>query len=75
VRGTVNVEIIDGVPTEFLRASRKSLPADQWPTSEAQARSLYKQMARIVLVPEWAKLLDFETRFPVAVQGLVSENR
>jgi hypothetical protein len=75
VRGTVNVEIIDGVPAEYLRASRKSVPEDQWPTFEAQVRSLYKQMARIVLVPEWAKLLDFETRFPVAVQGLVRENR
>jgi hypothetical protein len=38
---------------------------------EAQARSLYKRMARIVIAPQWAKLLDFETRLPVAVEKLV----
>jgi hypothetical protein len=74
VRGSAAVEIVDGVPTEYLGASWKSLPAEQRATFEAQARSLYKQMARIVVVPEWAKLLDFETRFPVAVQALVGGN-
>ncbi len=53
VRGTANVEIVDGVPAEYLRASRKAVPAEQWPAFEAQVRSLYQQMARIVLVPEW----------------------
>jgi hypothetical protein len=28
-------------------------------------------MARISIMPEWAKLLDFETRFPVAIEHLV----
>jgi len=30
-------------------------------------------MARITIVPDWAKLIDFETRFPVAVKQLVAQ--
>ena len=71
VRGTASVSIVDGVPDEFLEASEKSLPAERWPQFEAQVRSLYPQMARITIEPDWAKLLDFETRFPVAVEKLV----
>ena len=73
VRGTATVEIVDGVPDEFLEASEKSLPRDQWPQFEAQVRSIYPQMARITIEPQWAKLLDFETRLPVAVEWLVTE--
>jgi hypothetical protein len=29
-------------------------------------------MARIAIVPEWAKLMDFETRLPRAVEQLVN---
>ena len=72
VRGTATVEIVDGVPNEFLEASDKSLPRDQWAQFEAQVRSIYPQMARITIEPEWAKLLDFETRLPIAVEWLVS---
>jgi Pyridoxamine 5'-phosphate oxidase len=72
VRGTATIEIVDGVPNEFLEASDKSLPRVQWPQFEAQVRSIYPQMARITIEPEWAKLLDFETRLPIAVEWLVS---
>jgi hypothetical protein len=72
VRGTASIEIVDGVPNEFLEASEKSLPREQWSQFEAQVRSLYPQMARITIEPDWAKLLDFETRYPIAVEKLVS---
>jgi hypothetical protein len=73
VRGTAAVEIVDGVPDEFLEASRKSLPRDQWSQFDAQSRSIYPQMARITITPEWAKILDFETRVPRAVEWLLDE--
>jgi hypothetical protein len=34
-------------------------------------RALYKQMARIKITPLWAKLLDFETRFPTQIEKLI----
>lgn len=30
VRGTASLEIVDGIPTEYPEASRKSLPQEQW---------------------------------------------
>jgi hypothetical protein len=54
---------VDGVPPEYLAASRKSVGPDQWDAFETQVRAMYKQMARIKVTPLWAKLLDFQTRF------------
>jgi hypothetical protein len=38
---------------------------------EAGVRSLYDGMVRIVVTPTWAKLIDFETTLPSAVEELV----
>jgi hypothetical protein len=73
VRGTATVDIVDGVPSEFLEASKGSMPPDQQAQFETEVRSLYPQMAKITIEPSWAKLLDFETRMPSAVAGLINE--
>ena len=73
VRGRASVEIVEGVPPEYLDASRKWIGPDQWDAFERQVRGLYRRMARIGITPEWAKLIDFETTFPVAVQHLVAQ--
>ena len=69
VRGTARVEIVDGVAPEFLEASRKYVGAEQWLEFETQVRATYKQQGRIAIMPEWAKILDFETRVPSALEG------
>jgi hypothetical protein len=73
VRGTASVEIVDGVVPEYLAASHKGTPEDQWDAFEKEVRSLYKQMGRIVVTPEWAKLIDFETTLPSAVERAMRE--
>jgi hypothetical protein len=73
VRGTASVEIVDGIPTEYLAASRRYVPSDQQQAFEAQVPALYPAMARIAITPEWAKVLDFETRLPVAVEELMAQ--
>jgi nitroimidazol reductase NimA-like FMN-containing flavoprotein (pyridoxamine 5'-phosphate oxidase superfamily) len=75
VRGTASVEIVDGVPPEYLEASRKAMNDErQAQAFEAEVRSLYEQMARISIAPEWAKVLDFQTRLPSAVEELVKKD-
>ena len=64
VRGTASIEIVDGVPAEYLEASKKQVSADQWEAFETQVRQHYKQMAKISITPTWAKLFDFVTRAP-----------
>jgi len=71
IRGTASVELVDGVPDEYVEASRKIVPADQFEGWEAGVRALYAQMVLITVEPDWAKLLDFETTIPKAVEDLV----
>jgi hypothetical protein len=40
---------------------------------EAEIRSLYDGMVRIVVTPTWAKLIDFETTLPSPVEELVRQ--
>ena len=59
LRGRARVDIVDGVPDEFIAASSKALGADQVPEFERQVRSLYDRMARISIEPVWARFYDF----------------
>lgn len=70
VRGAATVELVDGVPDDYVEASRKLVHADQFGGWEAGVRALYRQMAMITIEPDWAKLLDFETTIPQAVEDL-----
>jgi hypothetical protein len=71
VRGTASLETVDGVPPEYLEASRKSVGDAGMPAFEGQVRALYQQMVRISIEPRWAKLLDFETRLPTPLENLI----
>jgi nitroimidazol reductase NimA-like FMN-containing flavoprotein (pyridoxamine 5'-phosphate oxidase superfamily) len=71
VRGTARVEEVAGVPDEYVEASRKLVPAGQFAEWEAGVRGLYDRMVRITVAPGWAKLLDFETTIPKAVEELI----
>jgi|SRR5579884_1314812 len=73
VRGTAAIDIVDGVAPEYLDACRKSIGPEQWDAFEAGVRGMYKQMARIKITPVWAKLLDFETRFPTPIEKLIRQ--
>ena len=59
VRGLASVDIVDGVPDEYLAASAKVLAADQLAEFEGQVRAMYDQMARISVEPVWARFFDF----------------
>ena len=72
VRGAAGVEVVDGVPDSYVEASRKLVPAERFAEWEAGVRALYTSMALITITPDWAKLLDFETTVPQAVQDLVT---
>jgi hypothetical protein len=71
IRGQATIELVDGVPGEFVEASRKIVPEEMFADWAAGVRALYQQMAKITVEPDWAKLLDFETTIPSAVEDLV----
>jgi hypothetical protein len=74
VRGEATVEVVDGVPDEFVEASRRFVGEDGMPEWEAGVRALYAQMAIIRVTPTWAKVIDFETRLPGPVEELIREH-
>jgi pyridoxamine 5'-phosphate oxidase-like protein len=71
IRGAARVELVDGVPDFYVRAARKVVPAADFDAWERGVRGLYQQMVTITVEPDWAKLLDFETTLPKAVEDLV----
>ena len=73
IRGTVELELVDGVPAGYLEAGHKVMTDEQSPDWAAGVKSLYDQMVVITVTPTWAKLLDFETTIPKAVEDLVKE--
>jgi hypothetical protein len=70
VRGKASVQLVDGVPTEYLAASSKQVGVEGMPAFEAQVRAMYDQMVRIDVEPTWAKLIDFQTTLPSAVERI-----
>jgi hypothetical protein len=49
------------------------MPPQAWEDFDAQVRALYEQMVAITVTPEWARLLDFETTVPSAVETLLRQ--
>jgi hypothetical protein len=70
VRGTAEVSVVDGVFPEYVEGARKVTPAEEFPRWEAGVHALYDQMVRIDVTPTWARVHDFETRIPQAVEEL-----
>ncbi len=74
IRGRVELDVVDGIPDEYLEAnSTYEMTPEQRVEWEAEIRSLYDGMVRIVVTPTWAKLIDFETTLPSAVEELVRQ--
>jgi len=74
IRGRAELDVVDGIPDEYLQAnSTYAMTAEQRAEWEAEIRSLYDGMVRIVVTPTWAKLIDFETTLPSAIEELVRQ--
>ncbi len=75
IRGRAELDIVDGIPDEYLQASGSyEMTPEQRVEWEAEVRSLYHDgMVRIVVTPNWAKLSDFESTLPSAVEELVRQ--
>lgn len=72
LRGRAELDVVDGIPEEYLQMNGSyEMTAEQRVEWEAEVRSLYDGMVRIVITPTWAKLIDFDTTLPSAVEELV----
>lgn len=72
IRGTVSIETVDGVVPEYALAAERYLGAEGGKGWVEQAKALFPQMTRIVVRPDWVGLLDFEQRFPSAIEAAMA---
>ena len=76
IRGLAELDVVDGIPDEYFEASGTyEMTPEQRVEWEAGVRSLYDGMVRIIVTPTWAKLIDFETTLPSAVEELLARQR
>jgi hypothetical protein len=72
VRGAAHVEKVAGVVPEYALAAERYFGVEQGRAWAKQVGSMFSQMARIVVKPEWVAVLDFEKRFPSAIEAAMS---
>jgi len=71
IRGDAVLDEVEGIPDEYLQMNGTyGMTPEQRVEWEAEVRSLYSSMVRIVVTPMWAKLIDFEETLPSAVEEL-----
>lgn len=72
IRGTVSMQTVDGVVPEYALAAERYLGVEGGTGWVEQAKALFPQMTRIVVRPDWVGLLDFEQRFPSAIEAAMA---
>ena len=73
IRGTIRVDVVDGIAPEYEAMSKRVMGeagAQQW---LAQLRPICPRMARVFIKPNWVGILDFETRFPNALERAMEQ--
>ncbi|MBF6436837.1 pyridoxamine 5'-phosphate oxidase family protein [Nocardia cyriacigeorgica] len=72
IRGRAELDEVEGIPEEYLQMNGSyQMTPEQRTVWEAEVRSLYERMVRIVITPTWVKLIDFETTLPSPVEELI----
>jgi hypothetical protein len=59
IRGTAEIEIVDGVAPEYIEAAAKGEGGTDLEEFERSVREVFDQQARISITPEWARFYDF----------------
>ncbi|MGW3430896.1 pyridoxamine 5'-phosphate oxidase family protein [Streptomyces melanosporofaciens] len=74
IRGRAELDVVDGIPDEYVQMNGSyEMTPEQRIAWEAEVRSLYDGMVRIVVTPTWAKLIDFENTLPTAIEELIRQ--
>lgn len=75
LRGEAEIEVVDGPVPEYLEAAAKSMEGEELAAFEETCRETYDRMARISIVPDWARYFDFGAgRFPGFLRELTSKD-
>ena len=68
IRGSVRVDTVDGVAPEYAASARRYLGEEGGAAWLGQVEGLVTQLGRVFVTPEWVGVIDFEARFPNALE-------
>jgi hypothetical protein len=68
IRGTASLSLHDGIIPEYIAYCKRYMGEEGAAAWLQQLAPLVPKMERIAIRPEWVGILDFERRFPSAVE-------
>jgi hypothetical protein len=71
IRGRAEVREVDGITPEYALAAHRYLGEEEATTYLAQIDHPSTRMARIAVRPTWVGVVDFQTRMPSALGGVL----
>ena len=77
VRGAASVQVMDRIVPEYALAAHRYFGpgADAWLEQVEATLPVSKGMARLAVTPEWVGILDFQHRFPSALEKAMASSR
>lgn len=68
IRGTATCSLVDGVPSEYAAAARRYMGEEQGAGWVANVEKMSPTSGRVSIRPEWVAVIDFDTRWPSAIE-------
>src|SRR6476659_9952577 len=68
IRGAVRTDVVEGIAPEYEAMTIATFGEEAGREWLTQMLQLCPRMARVFITPEWVAILDFETRFPSALE-------
>jgi len=68
LRGNVRTDVVTGIAPEYAMMIRRCLGEEAGQAWLEQLAGICPQMTRIFVQPSWVGIIDFETRFPSAIE-------
>lgn len=68
LRGTVRSDVVRGIAPEYAMMTLRCFGEEAGRAWLEQLAPMCPQMTRIFLQPDWVGIIDFETRFPSAIE-------
>lgn len=75
IRGTVRTDTVDGIAPEYEAMCQRVMGDDQAQAWLDNMRPICPQMTRVFIRPEWVGILDFEERFPSAIERAMEQTQ
>jgi hypothetical protein len=73
VRGTARTDTVEGIAPEYAAMTKRVFGEEAGEVWLNNLSPICPQMARVFVKPEWVGILDFETRFPSALERAMEQ--